>query len=155
MDFHRKSPRATFHNYSGGCYFITICTAGKQHFFGEIINGEIKLSEVGVFTEKQVSLLKEHYTYCNPILWVVMPNHLHLLIEVFSTDRLPQERMAVSVIVGGLKRAVTLYAKRNNIEFAWQPRYHDHIIRGNHDAKPIEEYIVNNVAKWSEDCFFS
>ena len=41
----------------------------------------------------------------------------------------------------------------NNIPFAWQPRYHDHIIRGIDDLNNIGDYIENNVARWSYDRF--
>lgn len=65
----------------------------------------------------------------------------------------PTVRTALSVVVGGLKRAVTLFARRNNIEFDWQSRYHDHIIRGANDGNRIAEYIENNVTRWDADCF--
>lgn len=38
--FNRKSPRATWHKYNGGEYFITICTKNRIHYFGEIVDGE-------------------------------------------------------------------------------------------------------------------
>lgn len=46
-----------------------------------------------------------------------------------------------------------MYARRNNIDFGWQSRYHDHIIRGAHDGNRIADYIKNNVARWGADCF--
>lgn len=150
----RKSPRATFHNYSGGCYFVTICTADKRHYFGSVQNSKMKYTEVGLYADAQISQLNRHYPYCTPVIWVIMPNHIHIIVEI-TDNNTPCERMALSVVIGGLKRSITLYAKRNDIEFAWQTRYHDHIIRGNHDGKLIEEYITNNVSKWSDDCFYS
>ncbi|MGM0647167.1 MAG: hypothetical protein ACQESZ_02125, partial [Bacteroidota bacterium] len=30
-----------------GAYFITICTKHREHFFGEIYDGEMELSEIG------------------------------------------------------------------------------------------------------------
>ena len=48
---------------NNGAYFITICTASRKHFFGEIVvNGtskEMNLSEVGMLAEKY---WKEIYT---------------------------------------------------------------------------------------------
>lgn len=153
----RKSPRAFFHDYSGGDYFITICTFGKQHYFGEISNGEMSLSTIGKYCHLQIEELSTHYRYMEVPLFVVMPNHIHAIICI-DGDRthepcVPTIRTALSVVIGGLKRAVTLYARRNNIEFGWQSRYHDHIIRGNHDGNRIAEYIENNVARWAQDCF--
>lgn len=154
----RKSPRAKFHNYSGGDYFVTVCTRDKAHFFGEIIDGDMRLSKVGMYCKMQLSELSCHYPYAEAPLFVVMPNHIHAIICI--RDRrthepcVPTLRTALSVVVGGVKRAVTMYARRNNIEFEWQPRYHDHIIRGTHDGDRIAEYIENNVARWAYDCFY-
>lgn len=36
-----KNIRASFHNYSVGEYFITICTKEKHHYFGKITNGKM------------------------------------------------------------------------------------------------------------------
>ena len=56
--FRIPSARATWHNYNAGTYFVTICTANREHFFGEIItddNGEPKmvLSGIGGYVEEQ------------------------------------------------------------------------------------------------------
>lgn len=40
------------------------------------------------------------------------------------------------------------------LEFAWQPRYHDHKIRGVQDGNNISDYIENNVYNWESDCFY-
>lgn len=37
----RKSPRANFHDYSGGDYFVTICTRDKEHYFGQIVPADV------------------------------------------------------------------------------------------------------------------
>ena len=59
----------------------------------------------------------------------------------------------LSRYINSLKGAVTKYSKRINMEFGWQSRYHDHVIRGSYDGDRIAEYIENNVARWGNDCF--
>ena len=149
----RKSPRATFHDYKVGDYFVTICTKGKQHFFGKIINGEMYLSSIGTFADRQFASISEHYPYAQALLWVVMPNHVHAIIRIDDERKQEAGRSPLSRVVGGMKRAVTLYAQQNHIEFGWQSRYHDHIIRGTRDGNNIAEYITTNVARWDSDCF--
>jgi REP element-mobilizing transposase RayT len=61
----------------------------------------------------------------------------------------------LSVVIGGLKRAVTHYANKNTLDFAWQPRFHDHIIRDNSEMNRIADYIENNVANWVDDEFYT
>lgn len=154
---YRKSPRASFHNYSGGIYLITICTNNKIHYFGEITNGKMQLSDIGIFAQKALDDLHTHYKYAQVPLFVVMPNHVHIIICIDEYKNKPQHmpthRTALSVVIGGFKQSVTCFARRNNIDFCWQGRYHDHIIRGIKDGNKIADYIKNNVEKWNTDCF--
>ena len=153
----RKSPRAIFHDYSGGNYFITICTLDKEHYFGHIHNGKMLHSKIGKIAYDKLSTLSNHYTYVDVPLFVVMPNHIHAIISIHESKDapgcVPIIRTALAVVIGGYKQSVTMYARRNNISFAWQQRYHDHIIRGVRDGNRIAEYIENNVARWDSDCF--
>ena len=57
----------------------------------------------------------------------------------------------LSVVIGGLKSAITKYARQNGIPFAWQSRFHDRIIRNQEELNCITAYIENNVAKWDMD----
>lgn len=154
----RKSPRADFHDYSGGEYFVTICTQGKEHYFGEIVEGQMEYAVIGRFAVDALEELKVHYRYAEVVVSVVMPNHVHAIISIDSSEDapwcVPTRRTALSVVVGGFKQAVTCFARRNNIVFGWQGRYHDHIIRGAEDRNRIAEYIENNVARWDRDCFY-
>ncbi len=151
----RKTPRYAFHDYSGGAYFVTVCTRGKAHYFGEIIHEEMNNSPIGEFLAREIESIPSHYSYVEVPLWVVMPNHLHMVICIKNHDNLhlPQKRTALSVVLGGLKRSVTLFARRNGLEFGWQGRFHDHIIRDTHDGNNISDYIVHNVARWDADRF--
>lgn len=153
----RKNIRAEFHNYSGGDYFITICTRDKELYFGKIINGEMIFSEIGNYTDQAMKTLHTHYSYVEVPLYVIMPNHVHAIISIYENadapGSIPTIRTALGVVVGGFKQNVTRYARRNNITFGWQSRYHDHIIRGIRDGNMIARYIENNVARWTNDCF--
>ncbi|MDI9320647.1 MAG: hypothetical protein QM530_09265 [Phycisphaerales bacterium] len=61
----------------------------------------------------------------------------------------------LSSIIRGYKSAVTTYARKNGIEFDWQSRFHDHIIRSMDDYHRISNYIINNPTKWQEDKFYN
>ncbi len=84
-----------------------------------------------------------------------MPNHVHALIEIVESDTAPSHavRSPLSIVVGQLKQAVTMYARRNEINFRWQRGYHDHIIRNEREHGMIAEYIIDNVARWADDIF--
>lgn len=153
----RKSPRATFHDYSSGRYFVTICTDDRQHFFGFINNDEMHKTQIGELAEEYLRNLNVHYPYAIVNEYVIMPNHIHAIIDIIPPKGapwcVPTTRSALSVVVGGFKQSVTMFARRNNILFNWQNRYHDHIIRGPKDCNRIVEYIQNNVHRWDSDCF--
>ena len=162
----RKSPRASFSNYLGGDYFVTICTRDKAHYFGTICDGEIHHTLLGTYCQKQLDEITSHYPYAQVRLYVVMPNHIHAIIHIEDSTgtaslqhpqvpQIPALRSALGVVVGGLKRDITLFAKRNCIQFGWQGRYHDHIIRGAEDGNRIVDYIKTNVLRWGDDCFFN
>ena len=68
-----------------------------------------------------------------------------------SLQGLNQQKGWLSVVVGGIKSAVTKFAHAQNIPFGWQTRFHDHIIRNNEELNGIAQYIENNVAKWILD----
>ena len=44
-------------------YFVTICTHGREAYFGNIIDGRMQLSEIGYLANKY---------------WLEIPKHFHL-----------------------------------------------------------------------------
>lgn len=157
-----KNIRAQWHNYNGGLYFVTICTKNRGHYFGEISDGKMNLTDVGKFADEQFRKVTEHYHYAEIPLWVVMPDHIHAIV-IINNDKIPQEQNQhsnmspqeianmqgwLSVVVGGLKSSITKYANSNSILFGWQSRFYDYIIRDSAEMNSIAEYIENNVALW-------
>ncbi len=60
----------------------------------------------------------------------------------------------LSSIIRGFKIGVTSSARKTNKGFAWQTRYHDHIIRTDKSYNIIAEYIVENPLNWEKDKFY-
>ena len=153
----RKSPRASFHDYSGGNYFVTICTHDKKPYFGYISDNMMHLSTLGKYVRTEMEMVTSHFPYAEIPIYIVMPNHLHAIVCIDNgnpeetTDR---KRPLLSVVIGGIKQAVTRFAKNNRIDFRWQNRFHDHIIRNSDDARNICRYIESNVDRWMYDCYF-
>ncbi|MDX6189242.1 transposase [Flavobacterium sp. Fl-318] len=70
-------------DYSGDAiYFITIVTQNRESIFGTVENEAMKLNDNGEIIEtelkKSISIRKNWFFHN----WVVMPNHIHLLIEI-------------------------------------------------------------------------
>lgn len=60
-----------------GAYFITICTQNREHYFGEVQNGQMQLSNVGVIADILWHEIKNHAKNVELGAFVVMPNHIH------------------------------------------------------------------------------
>jgi len=66
----------------------------------------------------------------------------------------PQSQNLASII-RGYKTGVTKQARLLDKNFAWQSRFHDHIIRDNGSFERIARYIQNNPAQWQEDSLYA
>ena len=78
----RKTPRAKWHDYNGAEYFVTICTNNREHYFGEIHDGKMQLTVVGEYTQQCVRKIEEINSDVKVPLFVIMPNHIHLIVFI-------------------------------------------------------------------------
>lgn len=83
--FHDKyrvpSNRLKGYDYSSdGAYFITICTKNRENYFGEIIGGKMVVNEAGKILQNQILDIENHFDYVMVDEFIVMPNHVHLII---------------------------------------------------------------------------
>ncbi len=90
-----KSVRATWHDYGGGAYFITVCTKGKAHYLGEIVETghapSLQATPIGQFLCDNLQNISAHYPYAEIPLFVVMPNHWHAVVFI-DGDKTPYVR---------------------------------------------------------------
>ncbi len=155
----RKPLRAKWLDYNEGMYFITVCTRNKQHYFGEINNGEIFLSSLGIYLSSELEKASIYQSCIKVLQYVIMPNHFHAILKVSDSDSYSdtieiQRVNTLSKYIKGVKASVTKLANKEKIEFSWQKSYHDHFIRGIDDLNNISDYISNNVLAWESDCFY-
>ena len=156
----RKPNRLPDYDYSNnGMYFITICTQNKEHIFGKIVGAsiarppEIHLSAHGKIVKTAIENIHTHYPTVSVEKYVIMPNHIHLLllIDTFNESGRPMVAPTISTVIQQMKGYVS-----KQIGFSpWQKLFHDHIIRGEKDYEKIWEYINTNPQKWENDCFYS
>ena len=157
------SARAPWHDYNGGAYFITICTQNHEHFFGEIENGEMHLSAVGRHANECIGRIAEHHPYAQIPLYVVMPNHIHLIVMISEPDtrqaiqESPRKgRSILSKVVGYIKMNASKAIRRQYGDVTvWQRGYHDHVIRNRDDYEMIAKYIHENPLRWKLDKFYT
>jgi putative transposase len=151
----RKSPRLKGYDYSqAGAYFVTICTEGRQHLFGEIENSAMQLSEVGKLCIERWDDLPNHFPSIELDGFVVTPNHVHGVLLL--TDIHPEKKPNLSTIISSYKAAVTRHVHRLNLLEGqiWQHRFNDHIIRNDHSLNYIRNYVATNPERWEQDSFY-
>ncbi|MDY4478960.1 MAG: transposase [[Pasteurella] aerogenes] len=158
----RKSVRVKWDTYQNGCYFVTVCTQNKIHYFGEIQNQTIQLTTLGKQLQNiiQDTINLRQNQFIEIPIFTVMPNHFHLIITINSDTDKHQHYFGngqsnnLSAIVRGIKSSLTSFAIKNQIPFKWQPRFHEHIIRSEKAFNFIYDYIQNNVIQWEQDYFY-
>ena len=84
-----------------------------------------------------------------------MPDHVHGILFInkpgkitWEVNKFGAQRNNLASIIRGYKSSVKGYANLNHIDFEWQPRYYDRIIRNEKEHLNITEYIYNNPEKW-------
>ena len=150
----RKRNRLKEYDYSTkGYYFVTICSKDRKLIFGNIPNPEdnfTKYSRIGFIIEKHILNIEKHYNDVYIDKYVIMPNHIHLIVVIGCRVENSIENHSLSNIIGQFKSGVSKEAGAP----VWQRLFHDHIIRNQKDYERIWKYIDANPALWYKDCFF-
>jgi REP element-mobilizing transposase RayT len=158
---HRHSIRLREYDYSSsGAYFITICAFQRECLFGEVVDGEMRLNEVGKIVREEWlnTAVMRPDVYLD--VYVIMPNHFHTVIFVHddigahSSAPLRRQSGSIGSIVAGFKSAATkrINALRDNPGCpVWQRNYYEHVIRNENDLATIRQYIADNPLKWDLD----
>jgi REP element-mobilizing transposase RayT len=156
----RRSIRLQGWDYrSAAFYFITICTYQRLTIFDDPRLYEIAAQAWGYIPEQ------DHARHVVLDEWVVMPNHLHGILQIaedpatpfVKTDR-PHGPMpgSVGVIIGNYKMLVTKRVKAmlnatHTDHKTWQRGYWERIIRNERELNATRRYIQDNPRRWAED----
>ena len=158
----RKNIRLKNYDYSlGGHYFITICTKDKKCLLGSvnqnvgaIINRpreSVKLSTYGKIVETAINEIPQHYEKIEIDKYVIMPNHIHMILIITVTGGRLIIAPTVSRIIKQLKSHIT-----KQIGFpVFQRSFHDRIIRNEREYREIWQYIEYNPLNWLDDDYYT
>ncbi len=88
--YSRRSIRLKGYDYSQeGMYFVTICTQNKDHLLGCVRHGEMFLNRAGRMVKKWWYKLESKYPHVGLGSFVVMPNHIHGIVNIRSPQSQP------------------------------------------------------------------
>jgi REP element-mobilizing transposase RayT len=147
----RKLNRLKEYDYSsGGYYFVTVCTLGKEHYFGKVENEKMIKNNFGVIVESQWLWLHQNYQYVKLDYFVVMPNHFHGIIIIDSSLKTSETKTkSLSELIGAFKTTSSKLIHQEKLaDFYWQKSFYDRIIRNENELFKIRQYITNNPIKW-------
>jgi len=143
-----------------GVYFITICTKEKEHILSQVctvgadvLDGPtLELTNYGMIADKYINELNAHYEDISVDNYVIMPNHIHLLLSVVisgasGTTPPTKQHAAIPRFVSALKR----FSNKEYGKNIWQRSYNDHIIRNREDYEEHYNYISENPLRWGTD----
>ena len=177
----RKHVRLKNYDYSqNGVYFVTICTKDRKPLLSTIPVGrgaltppqdalptttpvgrgaltppEIHLSRIGEISERYILNMSTAYACVHVDHYVIMPNHIHLLLRIdsapASSGGMRASRPTLQTIVRSFKTMVT----RQIGTSVWQDSFYEHIVRSEASYLEIWKYIDENPIKWQEDKYYA
>jgi REP element-mobilizing transposase RayT len=179
---HRRSIRLPDYDYArAGAYFVTVCAEGHTCLFGDIIDGQMRLTRLGENADECWQEMPVHFGGVRLDAFVVMPNHVHGIImiadaggaTVGATHASPVQQFrraipngpkprSIGTIIGSYKSAVSkrindiratpgVWATHASPLRVWQRNYYEHVIRNQESLNRIRLYIMNNPASWMLD----
>ena len=141
-----------------GACFVTVCTKDRKNILGSVVGGDahiapyMELSTIGKIVGKYSQSIPGIGSY------VIMPNHVHMILHISSTD-VRQGPMWASAPtdtnIGNLVRSWKTLITKELGKSIWQRGYYDHVVRSEKDYLHIVEYIENNPAKWCDDTYYT
>ena len=164
-----------------GLYFITICIKDKECCLGTIYNGVTYLSDQGKLAQQYWLEIPAHFENSYLGAFIVMPYHIHGIIGIDNRNnkmndndpigQLPVDsnvlaknggimgkhhplciQHSLEKIIRWYKGRCTLEIRRQlHVNFEWQSRFHDHMIKNHQALINIENYIAGHSFQWSAD----
>lgn len=139
-------PRDFKHNYRGiAMYHITIGKGSGVPDFSRLLgtsdNYVVERSEIGQIVERHLKRLPELCPGLRLLQYVIMPDHIHMLIYV--TRPIPR---ALGSYIGMMKVAAGQEARLSHPQLGplFVKDFHDRILRKQHSLNDVYQYIRNN-----------
>ena len=167
----RKTTRLAGADYNRNqAVFLTICTKERKCILSRVVGTgvpdgpQIELTKYGQIADKYIHQLNDFYDDLSVESYVIMPNHIHIMLWVKGTENGPSRtpvtdgpsRTPVPTTVQNSipSRFVSTLKRFCNKEYGiniWQYRSNDHIIRNRQDYEEHLRYIYENPLRWYYD----
>lgn len=119
----------------------------------------MRTTPLGEAARRCWSAIPDHFPFVQLDAFVVMPDHVHGIVIIkkdedeirdWNVNRPGSQSRNLASVIRGFKIGVTMFARENDMEFAWQTRFYDRIIKENDNIDEIRTYIEQNPLQWAE-----
>jgi len=109
---HRQSIRLKGYDYSrAGAYFVTVCTQGRACLFGDVVNGEMRVNELGEIVNNEWLRTEQIRPHVELDEFIVMPNHIHAIIWIVTDDSVGATRRVAPTKNGQVAPTIHPYSQ--------------------------------------------
>jgi putative transposase len=163
-----KSLRLPYRDYAEtGIYYVTICTHRNICTLGNVESGSVVLTKLGELVRDCWQAIPSHFPAAKLHSFVVMPSHLHGLVELIQTaapslelrkrkfdgDAVPSHSLPAMI-----RSFKSIVARRAHAQMKfkgelWHRNYFERIIRDAKELSNATQYILENPKKWETNRF--
>jgi len=161
----RKTTRLQGFDYNrSGAFFLTVCTENRRCVLSKVVGTgvpdgpSIELLPYGKIAEKYIKQLDAFYDDISVRSYVIMPNHIHILLFVKKDENGPSGTPVPTIQNSKVARFLSTFKRFCNKEYGkniWQYRSNDHIIRSRDDYEEHMKYIHENPITWYYDDLYT
>jgi REP element-mobilizing transposase RayT len=146
-------------DYSHGTFFVTIQAAFNKTIFGAVVGTKSELNVLGEAVAESLRTLGERYPGTEVIEFVVMPNHIHVLLRIARRE--DNRKHQLGYVIGRFKgwiakvyRDLRAAGRAANVGATpWQQDYWEKLVTSEEKLQAYRRYIRQNPAKWTSDRF--
>lgn len=154
----RKHPRLKNYDYSlPGYYYVTIHMEANTPTLSSVGRGlapaesTVRLTALGKIAERQLLALEQRYSNVKIDKYVVMPNHIHVIIQLTEQTAGASSLPTLMDVVGAYKSLTTremnqVYSTPGKKWF--QTSFYETVLRNEKAYQECWVYIDGNPGKW-------
>jgi len=113
----------------GRLYLLTTVTRNRAPLFKHLLFARTVIQQLR---------LSDYQGSCRSLAWVLMPDHLHWLIELGPVN------LGNLMCAFKSRSSCALYRAGAERRHIWQPGFHDRALRREEDVKAAARYIIAN-----------
>lgn len=151
----RKRIHLKNYDYSSeGVYFVTISVYNRRKILSKVVGrglapAKIEYTDYGKVAENQLLLLEKRYPFLRIDAYVIMPDHIHMMLAFGEKEAGVSPRPTLYDVVCAYKSLTTRECKKIcPVEKLFQTSFYEHIIRDQEDYNEKARYIEENPLRW-------